>query len=124
MEAAGMSGFGALVERPAEKEVEGWKAPTESRIKLALQAAVFAQKLGRHDEALGSLQDLLGRRVKRLEVALGILAVVRRGARGQAKPPAPPQESEREVPLPLVAAQQEANLLCGASLPVGLAPEH
>ena len=73
MGAAGMSGFGALLERRPGIEEPGWKPAAESRLKFLLKGAALAEKLGRQNDMLRSLNEPLTRRVTSLAQALGIL---------------------------------------------------
>ncbi len=74
MGAAGMSGFGALLERRPGIEEPGWKLAAESRLKFLLKGAALAEKLGRQNDMLSSLNEPLTRRVTSLAQALGILS--------------------------------------------------
>lgn len=67
MGAAGMSGFGALLEAlPA-------KPKTESRVRLSLRAAAMEETLVRQNDVLRSLNEPLTERINSLERVLGIL---------------------------------------------------
>jgi hypothetical protein len=72
MSAAGMSGFGALLERPLERQTARWQPPAELRLRLSLKGAVLGEKLGRQNYLLRSLEETLTRRVKSLEQALNV----------------------------------------------------
>ena len=74
MGAAGMSGFGALLERRPGIEEPGWKPAAESRLKFLLKGAALAENLGRQNDILRSLNDPLTRRIASLAQALGILS--------------------------------------------------
>jgi hypothetical protein len=74
MGAAGMSGFGALVEQRPGIEELGWQPAAESRLKFLLKVAALAENLGRQNDTLRSLNELLTRRVTSLAQALGILS--------------------------------------------------
>jgi hypothetical protein len=74
MAAAGMSGFGALLESPPGRETAGWQPPAESRLRLSLKAAALTEKAQRQHDLLGSLKEPLTKRVKSLEQALKILS--------------------------------------------------
>ena len=74
MGAAGMSGFGALLEgRPGIGE-RGWQLAAETRLKFLLKGAALAEKLGRQNDMLRSLKEPLTRRVTSLAHVLGILS--------------------------------------------------
>ncbi|MBZ5596193.1 MAG: hypothetical protein LAP39_28445 [Acidobacteriia bacterium] len=74
MAAAGMSGFGALLEKPSGREMAGWQPPAESRLRFSLKGAALAEKMGRQNDLLRALKEPLTRRVKSLEQALEILS--------------------------------------------------
>jgi hypothetical protein len=74
MGAAGMSGFGALVEQGPGMEAPGWQPTAEWRLKFLLKGAALADRLGRQNDLLRSLNEPLTRRVKSLAEALGILS--------------------------------------------------
>src|SRR6266849_4645354 len=73
MGAAGMSGFGALLERRPGIEEPAWQPVAESRLKFLIKGAALAEKLGRQNDMLSSLKEPLTRRVTSLAQALGIL---------------------------------------------------
>jgi len=76
MGAAGMSGFGALLEqRPGIKE-PGWQAAAESRLKFLIKGAALAEKLGRQNDTLRRLNEPLKRRLTSLGEALRILSLI------------------------------------------------
>ena len=74
MGAAGMSGFGALVEQHPGIEEVGWQPAAESRLKFSLKGAALAENLGRQNDMLRSLNEPLTRRVTSLAEALRILS--------------------------------------------------
>src|SRR5205807_3405024 len=55
-------------------EEPGWKLAAESRLKFLLKGAALAEKLGRQNDMLSSLNEPLTRRVTSLAQALGILS--------------------------------------------------
>jgi hypothetical protein len=69
-----MSGFGALLERQPGMEESGWQPAAELRLKFLLKGAVLAEKLGRQNDTLRSLNEPLTRWVASLAQALGILS--------------------------------------------------
>ena len=74
MGAAGMSGFGALLERRPGTEQVGWQPAAESRLKFLLKGAALTEKLGRQNDTLRSLNEPLTRRLTSLAQAVGILS--------------------------------------------------
>ncbi len=117
MGAAGMSGFGALLEPRHEVEDLCWQPAAESRLKFLLQGAALAEKLGRQTETLHSLNEQLARRVTSLARALAMLSwmtgaiptgrsssPLRRGACAGSIPSAP-------TPAPFLVAGEETALL-------------
>ena len=74
MGAAGMSGFGALLERRPASEEPAWQPVAELRLKFLLKGAALVEKLGRQNDMLRSLNEPLTRRVISLAQALGILS--------------------------------------------------
>jgi len=74
MGAAGMSGFGALLERRPGIEEPAWQPVAESRLKFLIMGAALAEKLGRQNDMLRSLKEPLARRVTSLAQTLGILS--------------------------------------------------
>lgn len=74
MGAAGMSGFGALFEQRPGIEERGWQRAAQTRLKFLMQGAVLAEKLGRQNDALRSLNDPLTHRLTSLREALRILS--------------------------------------------------
>lgn len=74
MAAAGMSGFGALLESPPGQGTANRQPPAEPRFRLSLQAAALAEKAERQHDLLRSLKEPLTKRVKSLEQALEILS--------------------------------------------------
>lgn len=92
MGAAGMSGFGALLERPLGREPAGWQLPPEFRLKFSLVGAALAEKAGRQTDLLRSLEEPLTRRVKSMEQVLEMLSWIRCATVTCAAPP-PPADS-------------------------------
>lgn len=78
MGAAGMSGFGALLERGPGVAEFGWQPSAESRLKFLLRGAALAENLGRQNDVLRSLNERLARRVKSLAQALGLMSSMTR----------------------------------------------
>lgn len=76
MGAAGMSGFGALLEQWPGIEERGWQLATQSRLKFLMQGAALAEKLGRQNDTLRSLNEPLTRRLTSLREALRILSLI------------------------------------------------
>jgi phage-related minor tail protein len=74
MGAAGMSGFGALLELRPGVEGLGWQPAAELRLKFLLQGAALAERLGRQTDTLRSLNERLASRVTSLAQALGMLS--------------------------------------------------
>lgn len=74
MGAAGMSGFGAILEQRPGIEELGRQPAVVSRMKFLLKGAALAEKLARQDDALRSLNEPLTRRLKSLGQALEILS--------------------------------------------------
>ena len=74
MGAAGMSGFGALLERRPGMEAPVWQPAAEARLKFLLKGAALAERLGRQNDLLRSLNEPLTRRVMSLAEALEILS--------------------------------------------------
>jgi hypothetical protein len=88
MGAAGMSGFGALLEQPHPGERAGWQPPVELRLKFSLRRAALAEKLGRQNDVLRSLNEPLTRRVTSLKLAIGILSRLPRVSQARLAHPA------------------------------------
>ncbi len=76
MGAAGMSGFGALLEQRPGIEESGWQPAAESRLKFLIKGAALAEKLGRQNDTLRSLNEPLARRLTSLAQALRILSLI------------------------------------------------
>jgi hypothetical protein len=74
MGAAGMSGFGALLGQRLGTQELGWQPAAESRLKFLLKGAALAERMGRQNDTLRSLNEMLTRRVTSLSQALGILS--------------------------------------------------
>ena len=74
MGAAGMSGFGALLEYSPDKETARSRPWSESRMRLSLRAAALAETLVRQNDVLRSLNEPLTERINSLERMLGVLA--------------------------------------------------
>ena len=74
MGAAGMSGFGALLEYPPEKETAHGLPWAESRLRLSLRAAAIAETLVQQNDVLRSLNQPLTERLNSLARVLGVLA--------------------------------------------------
>ena len=110
MGAAGMSGFGALLDQRPRIEELSRQPGVESRLEFLVKGAALAEKLGRQTDTLRSLNERLTRRVTCLTQALGMLSwmagtipagrscsLLRRGARVGSIPSAP-------IPAPCLAA--------------------
>ena len=74
MGAAGMSGFGALLEYSPEKETARSRPCSESRLRLSLRAAAIAETLVQQNDVLRSLSAALTGRINSLERMLAMLA--------------------------------------------------
>lgn len=74
MGAAGMSGFGALLEYSPEKETARSRPCSESRLRLSLRAAAIVETLVQQNDVLHSLHAPLTERINSLERMLAILA--------------------------------------------------
>jgi hypothetical protein len=74
MGAAGMSGFGALLEPRHGIEELGWQPAAELRLKFLLKGAALAENVGRQTVTLRTLNERLTRRVTSLAQALGMLS--------------------------------------------------
>jgi hypothetical protein len=82
MGAAGMSGFGALLEGLPAEDPAPRQTWTESRLRLSLRAAAIAETLVRQNGVLRSLHDPLRARVNSLEQVLGMLSRMNSAAAG------------------------------------------
>ena len=82
MGAAGMSGFGALLEGLPAQETAPRQTWTESRMRLSLRAAAIAEVLVRQNDVLRSLNEPLTERINSLERVLGMLARIRSAPAG------------------------------------------
>ena len=82
MGAAGMSGFGALLEELPANETAHRQVWTESRLRLSLRAAAIVDTLGRQNEAIRSLNGPLTERINSLQRVLGMLAGMKPAAAG------------------------------------------
>lgn len=78
MGAAGMSGFGALLEPPPVREPAGWHPPVELRLRFSLVRAAMAEKVERQGELLRSLREPLAKRARSMEQVLEILSWIHR----------------------------------------------
>ena len=87
MGAAGMSGFGALLEPPPVRATGGWRLPVELRMRFSLQGAALAERLVRQNDILRSLNGSMVRRVTSLEQALVLLSRITALSRCDAIPP-------------------------------------
>lgn len=87
MGAAGMSGFGALLEPLPVRVTGGWRLPVELRVRFVVQGAALAEKLGRQNDRLRSLNGSMTRRVASLEQALRFLSHRRRHEPGNLPEP-------------------------------------
>lgn len=66
MGAAGMSGFGALVQPPHNREEPGGQLLAALRVRVALRGAALAEKLARQNDAIRSLNQPMTNRVTSL----------------------------------------------------------
>ena len=82
MGAAGMCGFGALIEGLPADETARRQTWTESRLRLSLRAAAIVETLGRQNDAIRLLNDPLTARINSLERVLGMLARMKPTASG------------------------------------------
>jgi hypothetical protein len=72
MGAAGMSGFGALLEAPSASA-----SCTQPPSNLSLKAAALIEKLNRHSQAIRALDEPLARRVAVLSHVLSVVTRLR-----------------------------------------------
>jgi hypothetical protein len=99
MGAAGMSGFGALLEPRHGVEDLGWQPAAESRLKFFLKGAALAENVGRQTDTLRSLNERLTRRVTSLARALGMLSWMTGDTCARSIPSAP-------MPAPFLVGEQ------------------
>jgi hypothetical protein len=104
MGAAGMSGFGALLEPRHRVEELGWQPAAELRLKFLLKGAALAENVGRQTDTLRSLNERLTRRVASLAQALGMLSWMAGGTCARSIPWAP-------IPAPFLVGGEETTLV-------------
>jgi hypothetical protein len=88
MGAAGMSGFGALLEYPPAKATAHGQPWTESRLRLSIRAAAIEETVVQQNDVLRSLNEPLAERINSLKRVLGVLARMNSAVAGVYSAPA------------------------------------
>jgi hypothetical protein len=104
MGAAGMSGFGALLEPRHGIEDLCWQPAAESRLKFLLKGAALAENVERQTDTLRSLNERLTRRLTSLAQALGMLSWMTGDTCARSIPSAP-------MPAPFLVAGEQTTLV-------------